>query len=242
MKRTVQALLLVLTGLGLLRAALFTDLYLRYVKEGLRLPLIASGALLLLAGVAGAAAREEGRDHGHAHGHDHSAAPRIAWLLFLPALSLLLFAPPALGAYTASRADGSPVRAGKRFDPLPDTPSPLPMTLTDFTTRVRQDPRQDIRGRSVRMTGFVTPAGQGGGWYLTRIIFTCCAADSQSVKVRVYGAPALPANTWVAVTGTWHPHGTLGTGSAPAALDAHRVQRVPQPVNAYTDDLPLTPS
>ncbi|MGW7253775.1 TIGR03943 family putative permease subunit [Streptomyces sp. NPDC054834] len=242
MKRTVQALLLVLTGLGLLHAALFTDLYLRYVKEGLGPPLIASGVLLLLAGLAGAATREEGRDHGHAHGHDHSAAPRIAWLLFLPALSLLLFAPPALGAYTASRANDKPVQAGKRFDPLPDTPAPLPMTLTDFTARVRQDPRQDIRGRSVRMTGFVTPAGQGGGWYLTRIIFTCCAADSQSVKVRMYGTPALPANTWVAVTGTWHPHGTLGTGSAPAALDVHRVQGVPQPVNAYTDDLPLTPS
>ncbi|MEU6549226.1 TIGR03943 family protein [Streptomyces sp. NPDC046915] len=242
MKRTAQALLLVLTGLGVLHAALFTDLYLRYVKEGLRLPLIASGVLLLLAGLAGAAAREKGGDHGHTHGHDHSAAPRIAWLLFLPALSLLLFAPPALGAYTASRANDTPVQAGNRFDPLPDTPSPLPMTLTDFTARVRQDRQQGIRGRSVRMTGFVTPAGQGGGWYLTRIIFTCCAADSQSVKVRMYGPDALPANTWVAVTGTWHPGGTLGTRSAPAALDVHGVQRVPQPVNAYTDDLPLTPS
>ncbi|MEU5595207.1 TIGR03943 family protein [Streptomyces sp. NPDC020298] len=271
MRRTAQALLLVLTGLGLLHATLFTDLYLRYVKEGLRLPLIASGVLLLLAGLGPVAkvpaARRrpartlaapgtdpsttstractrhaEGGDHGHTHGHDHTAAPRIAWLLFLPALSLLLFAPPALGAYTASRAGDRPVQAGKRFDPLPDTPSPLPMTLTDFTARVRQDRQRDIRGRSVRMTGFVTPAGQGGGWYLTRIIFTCCAADSQSVKVRMYGPSALPANTWVAVTGTWHPHGTLGTGSASAALDVHRVQPVPQPVNAYTDDLPLTPS
>lgn len=242
MKRTAQALLLVLTGLGLLHTALFTDLYLRYVKAGLRPPLIASGVLLLLVGLAGAAARGRGQDHGHPHGHDHCAAPRIAWLLFLPALSLLLFAPPALGAYTASRANDGPVPAGKRFDPLPDTSSPLPMTLSEFTARVQQDRRQGVRGRSVRMTGFVTPAGQGGGWYLTRIVFTCCAADSQSVKVRMYGTPALPANTWVAVTGTWHPRGTLGTRSAPAALDVHGVQPVPQPVNAYTDDLPLTPS
>ncbi|GAA3776002.1 TIGR03943 family protein [Streptomyces coacervatus] len=244
MKRRAQVLLLVLTGLGLLHAALFSDLYLRYVKEGLRPLLIASGVLLLLLGVAAAApdrADPEADGHAHAHGHDHSTAPRIAWLLFLPALSLLLYAPPALGAYTASHANNKAVTKEQRFDPLPAT-VPLPMTLSDFTARVQQDREQAIRGRSISMTGFATPAGQGGGWYLTRIIFTCCAADSQSVKVRMYGTPAPPANTWVAVTGTWHPRGTLGTKSATAALDIHHTERISPPVNAYTDDLPLTPS
>lgn len=244
MKRHVQVLLLVLTGLGLLHAALFSDLCLRYVKEGLRPLLIASGVLLLLLGVAGAAldrTAPEADPHAHAHGHDHSAAPRIAWLLFLPALSLLLHAPPALGAYTASHAGNKAVPKEQRFDPLPAS-VPLPMTLTDFTARVQQDRQQAVRGRSIRMTGFVTPAGRAGGWYLTRIIFTCCAADSQSVKVRMYGTPALPANTWVAVTGTWHPRGALGTKSATAALDVHRTEPISPPVNAYTDDLPLTPS
>ncbi|RPF31391.1 MULTISPECIES: TIGR03943 family putative permease subunit [unclassified Streptomyces] len=242
MKRHAQVLLLVLTGLGLLHAALFSDLCLRYVKEGLRPLLIASGVLLLLLGLAGAALdRAAPEADAHAHGHDHSTAPRIAWLLFLPALSLLLYAPPALGAYTASHANNKAVPKAQRFDPLPAT-VPLPMTLTDFTARVQQDGEQAIKGRSIRMTGFVTPAGQGGGWYLTRIIFTCCAADSQSVKVRMYGTSVLPANTWVAVTGTWHPKGTLGTKSATAALDVHRTERISPPVNAYTDDLPITPS
>ncbi|MFF4505863.1 TIGR03943 family putative permease subunit [Streptomyces sp. NPDC001401] len=242
MKRHAQVLLLVLTGLGLLHAALFSDLCLRYVKEGLRPLLIASGVLLLLLGVAGAALdRTAPEADAHAHGHDHSTAPRIAWLLFLPALSLLLYAPPALGAYTASHTNNKVVAKEQRFDPLPAT-VPLPMTLTDFTARVQQDREQAVRGRSIRMTGFATPAGQGGGWYLTRIIFTCCAADSQSVKVRMYGTPAPPANTWVAVTGTWHANGTLGTKSATAALDIHRTERISPPVNAYTDDLPLTPS
>ncbi|MCW7942636.1 membrane protein [Streptomyces hygroscopicus] len=326
MKRPAQVLLLVVSGLGLLHASLFTDLCLRYVRPGLRPYLIASGVLLLLLGLAGAALdRREphegghgsggpegsarghdgaqahadglggqgthadalvgaeprteglrgtdvrvpgqegpaghapgrdgfeghapGRDGfeglapgsaGHAPGHDHSGAPRIAWLLFLPALSLLFYAPPALGAYTASREAPKAVKEQKRFDPLPAT-SPVPMTLTDFTTRVQQDRGQAIKARSIQMTGFVTPA-QGGDWYLTRIIFTCCAADAQSVKVRVYGAPSLPSNTWVSVTGTWHPGGLLGTRSAPVALDAHDVHRITQPVNAYTDALPLTPS
>ena len=243
MKRPLQALLLLLTGTGILRATLLTGDYLRYVKEGLRLPLIASGVLLTLLGLASAAAR--GKDHGHTrhedHGHDHSTAPRVAWLLLLPALSLLLYAPPALGAYTAARANPEAVKRQQRFTPLP-AGSPLPMTLTDFTTRVQQDPARTVGGRSLRLTGFVTPAGHGGGWYLTRIIFTCCAADSQTVRIRVHGTPAPPPNTWLAVTGTWHPHGALGTRSAEAALDAHTVTPIAQPVNAFTDDLPLTPS
>ncbi|MFC3573588.1 TIGR03943 family putative permease subunit [Streptomyces yaanensis] len=254
MKRPVQVILLVLSGLGLLHASLFTDLCLRYVKEGMRPMLIASGALLLLLGVADAVAQwwpggrdghAERHEHGggedHGHGHDHSATPRVAWLLFLPALSLLFYAPPALGAYTASREAPKAVTEREHFDPLPAT-SPVPMTLSDFTSRVQQDREQAIKGRSVRMTGFVTPDKGSGGWYLTRLIFNCCAADAQSVKVRMYGTAALPANTWVTVTGTWHPGGTLGTGSAPVALDARTVEKVDRPVNAYSDALPLPSS
>ncbi|GAA3154406.1 TIGR03943 family protein [Streptomyces rameus] len=185
-----------------------------------------------------------GHDHGQgdAHGHDHTGTPRIAWLLFLPAFSLLCYAPPALGAYTAARANNKPVAVQKKeFAPLPGT-SPVPLTLTDFTRRVQQDRSRAVQGRTVRLTGFVTPAGDDGGWYLTRIIFSCCAADSQTVKVRVYGREAPPADTWLAVTGTWHPHGSLGTRSAEPALDVRDARPVAQPVNAYTDDLPLTPS
>ncbi|MFJ2886516.1 TIGR03943 family putative permease subunit [Streptomyces sp. NPDC087305] len=251
MKRTAQVPLLVLTGLGLLHTALFTDLYLRYVKEGLRPLLIVSGVLLLLLGLAHAMldrgpAKPEDHDHSHGHeddhghGHDHSTAPRIAWLLFLPALSLLFYAPPALGAYTASHAGSEAVKKQKGFAALPAT-SPLPMTLTDFTTRVQQDKELAIKGRSVEMTGFATPV-KGGGWDLTRIIFTCCAADAQTVKVHMYGTPAPAANTWLAVTGTWHTQGALGTRTAAAALDVHATRNIAQPVNAFTDDLPLTPS
>ncbi|OIK27802.1 TIGR03943 family putative permease subunit [Streptomyces malaysiense] len=267
MRRLFQGLLLKLTGLGLLRVTLFSDTYLRYVKPGLRPVLIASGVVLLLLGIAAAFSRTGSEGHapddqeGHAHdgpegrphdgpggheGHDHSGTPRIAWLLVLPTLSLLLFAPPALGAYTAARSGAKPVAVQRKgFEPLPAT-SPLPLTLTDFTKRVQQDRSRAIQGRTVRLTGFVTPDPAGDGWYLTRIIFTCCAADSQTVKIHVHGSgsgsagpPA--ADTWLAVTGTWHPAGTLGTGSAPAALDARRITPIARPINAFTDDLPVTP-
>ncbi|MDW8809927.1 TIGR03943 family protein [Streptomyces scabiei] len=309
MKRPLQALLLLLSGLGLLHATLLTDHYLRYVKKGMYPLLVASGVLLLVLAAAEAWSlwrqrgtgdrdghddekthahlpdherhdvrdlggenhdlrgendehnhdhdhdndndhgNDHGKDHDHDHGHDHSAPPRVAWLLFLPALSLLLYAPPAIGAYTASREPPKAVAITGQddFDPLPKT-SPLPMTLTDFTRRVQQDRARAIDGRTVQLTGFVSPdketaGGKGdGGWYLTRVIFSCCAADAQFVKVRVHDTPAPPADTWVTLTGTWHRAGTLGTGSAAAALDAHGIKKVPRPYNDYTDGLPLPAS
>ncbi|MBG0853350.1 TIGR03943 family protein [Streptomyces spinoverrucosus] len=239
MKRPLQIGLLALSGLGVLHATLLSDLYLRYVKEGMRPLLIASGVLLL---ALAAAETWWGRKDGDAHDqHDqHGHTPKVAWLLFLPALSLLFYAPPALGAFTAAREAPKPIAEEDHFDPLPAT-SPLPMTLTDFTQRVQQDREQAIKGRTIQLTGFVTPAGDGGdGWDLTRLMLSCCAADAQSVKVRVHGIQAPPADTWVTLTGTWHPSGTLGTKSASAALDAHTLQKIPKPTNGYTDALPLT--
>ncbi|WP_405970176.1 TIGR03943 family protein [Streptomyces sp. NBC_00988] len=252
MRRPLQVTLLVLSGLGLLHASLFTDLCLRYVKPSMRPMLVVSGFLLILLGIAEAWSRsrqnpsvddhhigENHTEHPEEHmGHNHSKVPRIAWLLFLPALSLLFYAPPALGAYTASRAATKAVPVQDAFDPLPAT-SPLPMTLTDFTTRVQQDRKRAIKDRTVQMTGFVTPDKGSAYWDLTRIMISCCAADAQSIKVRVYGIPALSANTWVTITGTWHAGGTLGTSSAVAALDGVTVEKVAKPVNAYQDALPF---
>ncbi|MFD8232347.1 TIGR03943 family putative permease subunit [Streptomyces sp. NPDC059696] len=239
MRPLLQVPLLALSGLGVLHASLVTDLYLRYVKEGMRPLLIASGVLLLLLAAAETVSFwRVGRDDGSGEADDHTTVPRVAWLLLFPALSLLFYAPPALGAYTAAREPSRAVKEQDHFDPLPAT-SPVPLTLTEFTGRVRQDREQGIKGRSVVMTGFVTPGPDGDGWYLTRLMLNCCAADAQSVKVRIHGAPDLPADTWVTVTGTWHSDGTLGTASAAVALDARSVTKVTRPVNAYQDALPL---
>ncbi|MGK5631008.1 TIGR03943 family putative permease subunit [Streptomyces sp. URMC 123] len=278
MKRTAQTALLLLTGAALLHVSLFGEFYLRYVKEGFRPLLIASGCLLTLAGLV-AAGRDgfpfpkrhpephpkqptephpEGQEApdrrapcGHG-GHGPHAGPRIAWLLFLPALTLL-FAPPApLGSFTAARDTGaSPAAAtapdsgagtdaagGPRpaFDPLPAA-SPVPLSLSEFTRRAQQDPARDLRDRTVTLSGFVTP-GTDGTWYLTRLVISCCAADSRAVKVAVHGAPAPPADSWVAVTGRWHPRGILGTASAAAALDAAHVRPAAPPPNPYSDTPP----
>lgn len=270
MKRTVQAALLLLTGAGVLRVSLFSDICLRYVKEGLQPFLIVSGIALVGLGIVGAVRDglpfperrrasdahhseathvpdgqgHEGRGHeGHVHdghGHDHSHGPRIAWLLLLPTLALLFFAPPALGSYTAARDNAKVVEDYSRFEPLPSR-DPAPLSLTEFIARAQQDQRQSLEGRSVLLSGFVTP-GTNGTWDLTRLLVACCAADSQSLTVTMHGVKAPPADTWVKVTGTWHPDGRLGTPSAGLALDVTSLQRTPQPPNPYLDRAPLTDS
>ena len=79
-----------------------SDTALAYVKAGLQPLLAVSGVILVGLGLVAVAGH--GRDqHGHQlHG------PRVAWLLALPPLALVLIAPPALGAFAASRQSIQP--------------------------------------------------------------------------------------------------------------------------------------
>ncbi|MEU5026703.1 TIGR03943 family putative permease subunit [Streptomyces milbemycinicus] len=245
MKRNVQVLLLLFTGVGLLHIALLTDLYLRYVRPGLRPALIASGVVLILLGAVGAARdgfpfNRPRPDGGHGPGHDrgdghgHGDGPRIAWLLYVPALTILFLAPPALGSYTASRDEAKPPSAGDSLFPALPARGVVDMSLNDFSSRAVWDTSRTLKGHTVRLTGFVTP-GRDGIWYVSRLAISCCAADAQVRKVRVHGAAAPPADAWVSVTGTWHPTGELGTDGASPALDADTVARVPAPKDPYND-------
>jgi uncharacterized repeat protein (TIGR03943 family) len=247
-KRSLQAPVLLLTGAGLLRIALLTNLYLRYVQHGLRPLLIVSGVLLILLGLLGAVRdglpfkrrRPVEEQAPHTHTHTHDIVPRIAWLLCVPSLSLLLFAAPALGSYTASR-DYAPISSATanagHYPRLPGTGT-IALSVIEFSTRAVWDTGRSLEGRTVRLTGFVTP-GDNGSWYVTRLIVWCCAADAQIAKVQVYGADPPPANAWVTITGTWHPIGRVGTVSASPALNAATVKRIPTPSDPYKD-LPET--
>ncbi|MEU0407818.1 TIGR03943 family protein [Streptomyces griseorubiginosus] len=246
MSRYGPCLLLVLVGTAVLRISLFSELYLRYVQAGLRPYLVASGGVLVLLGAVMAVVRRTGREADHAegrqelaeadHGHRHGGAgPRIAWLLTLPALALLLFPPPALGSYSAAREAAQRAAQGVGTFPALPAGNPVVLTLGEFSSRAVYDSGRSLRGRTVRMTGFVTH-GDDGTWYLTRLSVTCCAADATTSKVEVRGAEdgAPPVDTWVTVTGTWHPKGRLGTDSAwPPVVDASAVRRVVQPADPY---------
>jgi uncharacterized repeat protein (TIGR03943 family) len=240
-KRYGPALLLVLVGAAVLRISAFGELYLRYVKAGLRPYLVISGAVLVVLGLVMAVVsrstrenEDHGGEHGHEHGHSHSHhGPRVAWLLTLPALALLLFPPPALGSYSATREAAQRAAQGVGTFPALAAGDPVELGVGEFSSRAIYDSGRSLKGRTVRMTGFVTH-GDDGTWYVTRLLVSCCAADATTSKVEIRGADALPADTWVTVTGIWHPKGKLGTDSAwPSALDAKSVEQVKEPADPY---------
>jgi uncharacterized repeat protein (TIGR03943 family) len=228
MTREVQGVLLVLFGGALLRISA-GDVYLRYVKEGMRPWLLLSGALLILAGAlviinAIRSSRSDDQPHDH-HG------PRSAWMLLLPVAAIFLVAPPALGAFTAAREDSS-VAQPASAPPLP-AGDPVTVTLADYASRAVWDDGRTLVNRTVQMTGFVTP-NPAGGWWLTRLQLACCAADAIPTKIVPVDAPGdLAANTWVTITGTWVPGGGTQTETAIPWVKVLTLTEVPQPSNAY---------
>ena len=192
-----------LFGGAILRASM-TDVYLRYVKEGLRPFLIVAGALLVVAAVMtlwyDLRARHE--HAGDGHGHDE---PRVGWLLILPVLGLLLVTPPALGAYAAGQS-GTVLSAQASDSYYPALPpgDPVSVGLVEYATRAVYDQGRGMPGRTFELTGFVT-SGPDGRPMLTRMVLSCCAADGRPIKVGMDGAVPgdLPPDTWVQVLGAY---------------------------------------
>ncbi|MEV1155132.1 TIGR03943 family protein [Micromonospora chokoriensis] len=231
MNRMAQACVMIFFGAAVLHASV-TDLYLRYVKEGLRPFLIAASLLLIVAAVmtlwydlrpdadgpeaqsdsTGGTRRESAEPNPSGSTaekiHDEHAhhEPRVAWLLLLPALGLLLVTPPALGSYAAGQA-GTALTAQQDNDydypPLP-AGDPATTTVFDYAARALFDKGQSIGDRRVQLTGFITP-GPDGQPILARMILSCCAADGRPVKLGMAGkAPTGLANdTWIQVTGRY---------------------------------------
>jgi uncharacterized repeat protein (TIGR03943 family) len=230
MNKQAQAVVLLLVGGAVLRAS-FSDLYLRYVKQGLQPFLIAAGVMLVAAAVMtlwyelrprDGAPAEPGHDDFEQAGsldatrprpaqlvdehadHGHSGEPRIAWLLLLPVFGLLLVAPPALGSYAANRS-GMSLQAQSDFAPLP-AGDPATISVLDYASRAIFDEGRSLGGRRVQLTGFVS-ASPDGNFYLTRMILSCCAADARPIKIALSGR--LPENlkqdTWLRVVGTYVP-------------------------------------
>jgi len=242
MTRDIGSIIMILIGGALLRIT-SDDVYLRYVKESLRPWLIASGLILIVLGVLQlvdvwrVARREHAGSHitSSAHG-----APRAAWLLVLPILAIYLIAPPALGAFTAERQSSvtTAPAASAQAPPLP-AGDPVVLALNDYASRAIWDDGKTLVGRNVSMTGFAT-AAPAGGWYLTRLTLTCCAADATVTKILVLGEdsssspqPVPVTNSWVTVIGRWLPGGGTQSETAIAHVQARTVTPVPTPSNPY---------
>lgn len=239
MNRQAQAVVLLLVGGAILRAS-FTDLYLRYVKEGLRPFLIAAGVLLVASAVATlwyelrpkrAAVGVQEHDDGHGHSHRE---PAVAWLLVLPVFALLLVAPPALGSYAANRA-GTALQETSDFPPLP-AGDPVKVGLVDYATRAVYDEGKSLDGRRVVLTGFVL-IGDDKAPYLARMTLSCCAADARPVKIGLDGSvpSGLAADTWIEVVGRYTTKSTKDevNGGVIPYIDIEEHRRIDAPTNQY---------
>jgi uncharacterized repeat protein (TIGR03943 family) len=258
--KEVQSILLLLVGGAALRFAL-TDAHLLYVKGSLQPFLLASGAVLIALGIVSAlvdgvfrrtsrsavppehhpqsppAGEATQSDMPAGPGHDHAHGPRVAWLLMLPVFAMYLVAPPALGAYAAARDDGAVAAPADSY--LGELPAEDPVTLTlmDYSVRALWDDSASLEGRTVSLTGFASP-DESGGWFLTRMTLSCCAADGQAIKVKVVGAPSPGTDTWVRVVGRWVPPSAAGspegeTGEELAVVEVADITIVDQPSDPY---------
>lgn len=232
--RQAQSAVLFLLGAALLHAGT-TDLYLRYVKAGLRPLLLAAGAVLIVTALATAwyERRRVGRRHGEGHAHPE---PRVSWLLILPLLALILVAPPALGSYSATRT-GTALQEPLAYPSL-SAADPLPLSVVDYAGRAVYDHGRTLAGRTVRLTGFVA-LDHDGTPYLVRMALNCCAADAQPVKVGLTGhiPPVLQPDTWLAVTGGYTPRTVRDpvNGGPIPFLEVTDARPVPTPRDPYDE-------
>ncbi|GGN49122.1 membrane protein [Streptomyces albiflavescens] len=216
MNRQAQAAVLFLVGAAVLHAGT-TDLYLRYVKAGLRPLLLGAGVVLILAAFAtvwyelrGTRTTEQrqpeaghGDDqdghrvdqdrpgpeyrHGHEHGHGHGDAHRE------PRISWLLILPLLALILVAPPALGSysAMRTGTALQApfgYPALPARDPVPLSLV----------DYAGRAAYGHGRslgdrriritgFVALDRAGTPYLVRMALNCCAADAQPVKVGLTG-------------------------------------------------------
>ncbi|MFE2430386.1 TIGR03943 family putative permease subunit [Streptomyces sp. NPDC059373] len=242
MNRQAQAVVLFLVGVAVLHAGL-TDLYLRYVKAGLRPLLLATGIILIVAAAATVwyevrrprAAEEDLPERGHDDGHGHAhREPRVSWLLVLPLFALILVAPPALGSYSAMRT-GTALQPPYGFPTLP-AGDPLRLDVDDYAGRAAYDHGHSLGDRHIKVTGFIT-LDRSGAPYLTRMILNCCAADAQPIKIGLSGQmPAVLApDTWLEVTGTYTSKQTKDpvNGGVIPFINVSRTRTVPVPHDPY---------
>ncbi|MFF1303974.1 TIGR03943 family putative permease subunit [Streptomyces sp. NPDC058307] len=232
MNRQAQSAVMFLLGAALLHAGL-TDLYLRYVKAGLRPLVLAAGVVLIATALA--TAWYEWRNKGPGEEHAHRE-PRVSWLLVLPLFALILVAPPALGSYSAMRT-GTALQQSYGYMKLPAS-GPLRLGLADYAGRAVYEHGRGLAGRQITITGFVA-LDHSGTPYLVRMALNCCAADAQPVKIGLTGQvpPVLKPDGWLQVTGTYTAKRTKDTvnGRPIPYLEITEAKPVPTPHDPYDE-------
>jgi uncharacterized repeat protein (TIGR03943 family) len=203
-----------------------------YVRSWQRWPLLVAGAVCIAAGVVVLLRRPA--TYAHGHGHAHGPLGWLAAALAVPVIVVAGLQPPPLGAAAALLREASaPPPPSDQLPPIPPWPDPYTLTLDDFTERALYDTTSTLRGRRVRLIGFVVrdPA-RPGGVLLSRWRIVCCAADAELIEVRLDTPKPLTYHpgTWIAASGTLAP---VSPHATQATLHTDHVSEVPAPVRTY---------
>jgi uncharacterized repeat protein (TIGR03943 family) len=214
-----QGYLLLLFGGALLRLGV-SDLLLRYVRPVARPWVLLAGAVVFALAICQLI-------HDRKH---HEYATGTGWLLLAPVVAIVVIAPPALGSFSASKATvGVNDQLHKDFPALTG-PSPHPLSMIDFTTRVLWDAGRTVTGKDVALTGFVLKQ-RADGFVLARLVITCCAADARPVEVYVRSDQHPPPDQWVTVIGRYAGNDPVETTFPLFSVTA--ITPVSQPKNPY---------
>jgi len=222
MRRNAQNVLLVLVGGALLKLAL-TGADLRYVKPAHHWLVLAGGGVIVALGLLAIVRDLRSGVPQHTHGS------RSTWLLLVPVLTILLVAPPALGADaltgTANAARQSAMPA------LPPGEAPE-LSLSELVDRAVYAP-STLDGRDVTIAGFV--ADLDGAPVLARMTISCCAADAQGIKVRVLGGGTAghAPDTWLRVRARLRPGSATSENGNIPAVEVQSATVIPIPANPY---------
>lgn len=207
-----------------------------------------SMAVLVLVGTVASFALPLGAeaDHGHDHGdadaeepaHAHPRHPMavgagvVGGVAASGVVVLALVLPPAsLSAELAMSRDvgATPLFGGADTIQLASTGDTASFGVGEWSTAFATATNPDaFDGDPVELTGFVTPA-EDGGFDLTRLVITHCVIDAQPASVPVLAAASVPdTGQWVTITGT-----VRSSSDGRLAIDAASVQSIPEPEDPY---------
>jgi uncharacterized repeat protein (TIGR03943 family) len=171
---------------------------------------------------------------GDGAGAEGQVVGRVGWLLLVAVLAMLVLAPPALGAFQATRY-GTVVAIGGPVDTMADA-DPVRLGLVEFAARAAVEQGRSLVDRRVVLTGFLID-GPSGEPYLARMVIGCCAADARPVKVGLIGnLPAdLEPDTWLEVEGTYARHAVRDpvNGVLIPYLQVTSANTIPAPPHPY---------
>jgi len=182
------------------------------------------------------------------HGHDHDDGPRPSlwgrlnrWLVLVVlagAIVGMLALPPSTLSSTA-RQNRTLVTSGHALDSTNTTAlvggNSASFTVKDWAALLREGGAGAVLGRKADLTGYVLGQGDDDTFFVTRLLVSCCAVDSQPVGVPVYlpnWRQQFAAGGWIAVKGTFVDESER-EGRFPTAIKISTIKKIDEPSQPY---------